>query len=308
MRGIRISAIPPDTAHSAYLTAPIGDAFPSWNLALNLVGSDPFESASKQRITSYIWIAILMTVGIAGLSLLLAAYLRRQIRLTRLKNDLIATVSHELKTPLASMRLLVDTLRDGHYHDAQLVQEYLQLMAKENARLSSLIEEFLTFSRMERNKAKFDRSLLKTNEIVHAAVEAVGDRLQAPGCQLKLELARDLPNIVGDRDALVSVLVNLLDNALKYSGDEKKIELRGFASDGNLFLEVQDNGIGFPRSAAKKIFSRFYQVDQTLSRRAGGCGLGLSIVKFIVTAHDGSITAKSQPGKGSTFTLQLPAA
>jgi signal transduction histidine kinase len=88
----------------------------------------------------------------------------------------------------------------------------------------------------------------------------------------------------------------------------KKIRLRSFASNGHVFLEVQDNGVGFSRSAAKKIFNRFYQVDQTLSRRAGGCGLGLSIVQFIVTAHNGSVIAKSQPGRGSTFTVQLPAA
>jgi signal transduction histidine kinase len=118
-----------------------------------------------------------VTAGIVLLSILIAAYLRRQVRLTRLKNDLIATASHELKTPLASMHLLVDTLRDGHYQDTQLVQEYLHMIAKENARLSNLIEEFLTFSRMERNKAKFNKDVLKTDEIVHAALEAVGDRL-----------------------------------------------------------------------------------------------------------------------------------
>ena len=275
---------------------------------MNLEGPDPFQSASSQRITTYIWIGLLMTAGVVLLALLLAGYLKRQIRLTRLKNDLIANVSHELKTPLASMRLLVDTLRDGHTQDSQLVQEYLELISKENARLSSVIEEFLTFSRMERNKTKFDRSTLKTEDIIKAALELVGERLQAPGCQLNLELETDLPDIVGDRDALVAVLVNLLDNALKYSGDEKRIRLRGFSANGRVCLEVQDNGIGFPRSAAKRIFERFYQVDRTLSRRAGGCGLGLSIVKFIVDAHNGSITAKSQPGNGSTFTVQLPAA
>jgi signal transduction histidine kinase len=306
--GVRLSVLPPGAPGPRFLTTEIGDPFFSWQLALNLEGPDPFKLASSQRITAYIWIGALMTAGIVLLSLLMAGYLRRQMRLTRMKNDLIATVSHELKTPLASMRLLVDTLRDGHYQDSQLVQEYLQMIAKENARLSSLIEEFLTFSRMERNKAQFDRSVLRTDEVVHAALEAVGDRLKAPGCQLELDLAPELPPIIGDRDALVTVLVNLLDNALKYSGDEKKIRLRGFVSNGNICLEVQDNGIGFPRSAAKKIFDRFYQVDRTLSRRAGGCGLGLSIVKFIVGSHNGSVTAKSQLGKGSTFTIQLPAA
>ena len=107
---------------------------------------------------------------------------------------------------------------------------------------------------------------------------------------------------------MTTVLVNLLDNALKYSGSEKEIILRGFTDNGNVCLEVQDNGIGFPPSAAKKIFDRFYQVDRTLSRVAEGCGLGLSIVQFIVTAHNGSVSAKSEPGKGSTFTVQLPVA
>ncbi len=306
--GVRIFVLPPGSAEKPFMTAEIGDIFPSWQLSLNLEGSDPFKSVTGKKFSMYLWTGILMTAGIVVLSILLAGYLRRQMRLTRLKNDLIATVSHELKTPLASMRLLVDTLRDGHYQDTQMVQEYLGMISKENARLSSLIEEFLTFSRMERNKSKFDKSILKTGDIVHAALEAVGDRLQAPGCDLTLELAPQLPDVIGDHDALVTVVVNLLDNAIKYSGDEKKIYLRGYGLNGNVCLEVQDNGIGFPQSEAEKIFDRFYQVDTTLSRQTGGCGLGLSIVKFIVAAHNGSVTAQSQPGKGSTFTVQLPAA
>jgi len=206
------------------------------------------------------------------------------------------------------MRLLVDTLRDGHYQDAQLLQEYLQMIAKENARLSSLIEGFLTFSRMERNKAKFEQEVVHTDEVVRAALEAVGNRLQAPGCRLDLDLAPEMPPVIGDRDALITVFVNLLDNAIKYTGENKEIRIRGSASNGNVCFEVHDNGIGFPRSAAKKIFDRFYQVDRTLSRRTGGCGLGLSIVQFIIAAHNGSVTAISQPGKGSVFTVQLPAA
>lgn len=307
--GVRISVLAPGESFAeALLNKEIREISPDWQLILNLEGPDPFESASDQNVTAYLWIGILMMATIVTLSILMAGYLRRQIRLTRLKNDLIATVSHELKTPLASMRLLVDTLRDGHYEDTQLVKEYLQLISKENARLSSLIEGFLTFSRMERKKTKFNRSPLQPREIVDAALEAVGDRLQAPDCTLELDLATELPPVMGDRDALITVLVNLLDNALKYSGDEKKIRLRGYSSDGNVYLEVQDSGIGFPRSASKKIFDRFYQVDKSLSRSTGGCGLGLSIVDFIISAHNGSVAAKSQPGKGSTFTVQLPAA
>lgn len=305
VQGITISVQSSEAADSSSLQEALGEAFPSWRLVLTLEGPDPFKTESKQKF--YVWIGVLTTTGIAMVSLILAGYLRRQVRLTGLKNDLIATVSHELKTPLSSMRLLVDTLRDGRCHDTRLVQEYLQMISKENARLSSLIEGFLTFSRMERKKAKFEQEVVQTNKIVHEALEAVGNRIQAPNCRLEVDLATDSPPVIGDREALITVVVNLLDNALKYTGDEKEIRLRTFSSDGYVRIEVRDNGIGFTHSAARKIFDRFYQVDRTLSRQAGGCGLGLSIVKFIIAAHKGSVTAKSQVGKGSTFTVQLPA-
>jgi signal transduction histidine kinase len=104
------------------------------------------------------------------------------------------------------------------------------------------------------------------------------------------------------------VLLNLLDNAWKYSGDHKAVKVRAYASDGDVCVEVSDNGLGMSRRVVRRIFDKFYQVDQTLARKAGGCGLGLSIVKFILDAHGGTIDVKSQPGKGSTFTIRLPAA
>jgi signal transduction histidine kinase len=307
VKGIRLKVIPPGTEGSWAQSESI-DLVPSWTLALLLDREDLFQSAARQKTASYAWTGILMTAAIALLAIALTAYLRRQMRLTKLKSDLISTVSHELKTPLASMRLLIDTLRDGHCDDARLVQEYLQMIARENARLSSLIEDFLTFSRMERNKAKFERERLKVDEIIDVAIEAVGNRLQAPGCQFKADLKQPLPAIIGDRNALVTVFVNLLDNSLKYTGENKKICLRGFLSNGSVCIQVEDNGIGFPQNASKKIFERFYQVDRTLSRRTGGCGLGLSIVQFILSAHNGSIAAESRPEKGSMFTVLIPAA
>jgi signal transduction histidine kinase len=307
---IRFTLLPPEKAPSGivpFLSTSLANELSSWQLILSMEDSDPFDSVSRQKIAVYLWIGVLVTLVLVLLASMLAVYLRRQIRLTRLKNDLIATVSHELKTPLASMRLLVDTLLAGHYRDPQQVIDYLRLIGKENARLSNLIDNFLAFSRMERKKTTFDRSVLHAEEIVNAAMEAMGDRLKAPSCQVKVNLDPELPAINGDRDALVTVVVNLLDNALKYSGEHKQIQLRSFASNGTVSIEVGDNGMGFSRRAAKRIFDRFYQVDRSLSGHAGGCGLGLSIVKFIVTAHGGSVEATSQPGKGSTFTVRLPA-
>ena len=224
------------------------------------------------------------------------------------KNDLLATVSHELKTPLASMRVLVDTLVDADEHDEQRVREYLGLIAKENARLSRLIENFLTFSRMERNKVKFDREEMSAAAIVAATRESVGERFHGPDCRFEVEVPTQLPSVVADRDALVTVLLNLLDNAYKYSKGEKEIHLRAFAENGDVCFAVEDRGIGLSRQSAKRVFERFFQVDQSLARSGSGVGLGLSIVHFIVDAHGGTIDVESEPGAGSTFTVRLPAA
>jgi signal transduction histidine kinase len=275
-------------------------------LALHLEGPDPFAAAADRQITAYLWTGVLVIIVIAILAMLVASYIVHQVRLTGLKNDLIATVTHELKTPLASMRVLADTLLAGNVRNERQAREYVQLMARENERLSHLIDNFLTFSRMERNKRSFDFAEVNVGEIVASAVEAVGDKLRSPGCRLEVEVAPDLPVIVGDRGALVTVLINLLDNAYKYTEDDKHIVVRGYARDESVCLEVQDNGMGLSRRAAKKVFDRFYQVDQSLARRAGGCGLGLSIVKFIVEAHGGAVNVASKPGEGSTFVVRLP--
>ena len=139
-------------------------------------------------------------------------------------------------------------------------------------------------------------------------VYAVREKFQPPGARLEVDLAAGLPKISGDADALTTVLVDLLDNAHKYTGDDKHVILRAHPDGGKVRFEVQDNGVGLSRRAARKVFDRFYQVDQSLSRRAGGCGLGLSIVRFIVAAHGGSVSVSSQPGRGSTFTVSLAAA
>jgi signal transduction histidine kinase len=278
-----------------------------WRVEVYLNGPDPFTAAADQRNAVYLWTGILGIAFIAILAAAMASYLGRQMRLTRLKNDLIATVSHELKTPLASMRVLVDTLREGRCTDDRQASEYFDLIAHENERLSRLIDNFLTFSRMERNKRAFEFTSVDVAGAVRAAVAAVRERFSPPGARLEVDLPADLPQVRADRDAMVTVLLNLLDNAWKYSGDDKSVKVRAFTDGSSVCIEVADNGVGMSRRAMSRIFDKFYQVDQTLARKAGGCGLGLSIVKFILDAHGGSIDVKSLPGKGSTFTIRLPA-
>jgi signal transduction histidine kinase len=228
-----------------------------------------------------------------------------QAEVNRLKNDFIATVTHELKTPLASMRVLVDTLLEGSYNDQRQAVEYLGLISKENKRLTGLIDNFLTFSRMEQNKQAFDMSAVCPADIANDAAEAVRTKLSGGDCKFDVCIAEDIADVYADRDAMVTVLVNLLDNAYKYSGDEKVITLEVFADGDEVCFKITDNGIGISPRISRRIFEKFYQADNTLSRTAEGCGLGLSIVKFIVDAHEASVEVQSTPGKGSVFTVKL---
>lgn len=291
-----------------FVSVPAGRYVPGWRLALYLGGSDPFGAAGKRQAAVYLWGGVLVIFVITVPAVLVARYVGRQIKLTGLRNNLIATVSHELKTPLSSMRVLVDTLLEGHYRNSDQAREYLELMARENVRLSRLIDNFLTFSRMERNKRAFQFEPLSAEAVVNEAIEAVSERFDSGGFKLDVDVKEGLPSVKGDRDALVTVLVNLLDNAYKYSSDDKRVMVRAYGASASVCLEVEDHGVGMTRRAMKRIFDAFYQVDRRLSRRGGGTGLGLSIVRFIVTAHEGTIDVWSEPEKGSRFTVKLPIA
>jgi len=289
-----------------FLSVPMSDTLNGWILNLFLSGPDPFAEAARRQHVLYLWTGAVGILCIFVLALAITLYLARQMRLTRLKNDLIATVSHELKTPLSSMRVLVDTLLEGRCSGAGQEREYLRLIAGENQRLTRLIDNFLNFSRMERNRHAFEFAEVKLDEVVRAAAESVRERFNAPHCRLEVDVPADLPAIIADRDALVTVVLNLLDNAWKYSGEEKEVSIRARAAGGEIILSVQDNGIGLTQRQIRRIFEPFYQVDESLSRRAGGCGLGLSIVRFIVRAHGGQVEVVSEPDQGSAFTVRLP--
>jgi len=306
---VTLTVLPPGKeSDRAFLSLPAGASLPGWRLLLSLNDQRLFDAAAEQRIASYILIGVLVFAAVIVLAALALRLVRRQMAVTQLRNDLVANVTHELKTPLSSMRLLVETLLDSRPLEEQRTREYLQLIAQENLRLSRLIDNFLTFSRMERNKYAFGFKEVPAAEIVKGAATAVRERFNESGCQFNTRVPADLPSVAADPDALVTALVNLLDNAYKYSGDQKQITLTAGAEDGSVFFAVKDNGIGLSPRETKRIFKRFYQVDRRLSRTAGGCGLGLSIVKFIASAHHGSVRVESQPGRGSTFVISIPVA
>lgn len=290
-----------------FVAAILGENFPGWRVELSFGAGDIFEKAASRHVTIYIWTGVLVIVLILLAGGFAAQAVRKQIKLNKLKNDFIATVSHELKTPLASIRLLVDTLLEGNYKDQQQVTDYFQLVSKENERLTRLVDNFLSFSRMERNKQTFAMDWISPANIARTSAEVVKTKFNTGKCDFQLQIADNLSDVFADHDMMATAVVNLLENAYKYSYDNKKIELKVFSEDNFVCFSVKDNGVGLNRRQVRKIFDRFYQADTSLSRRAEGTGLGLSIVKFIVDAHKGTISVDSEPGKGSTFTIRLAA-
>jgi signal transduction histidine kinase len=291
----------------ALLDTPLAGELPGWRLSLFLDDRSLFDTEAARRVRFHLITAGVVIAGMSVLSLFMARGFGRQLRLARLKNDLVATVSHELKTPLTAMRALVDTLLDAERPDEKTTREYLQLLSAENSRLSRLIENFLAFSRLEQNKSAFVFEAVTAQEIVDGAVAAFGERGRASGCALETRVASGLPHFQGDRGALTIALLNLVDNAWKYSGDEKRIVLSADAFEGCIRFTVSDNGIGLSPADMRRVFDPFYQADQRLARTAGGCGLGLGIVRAIVEGHHGEVRVASDPGLGSVFTIDIPA-
>jgi signal transduction histidine kinase len=278
-----------------------------WVVQVYLLDETVVDSLARQQSQVFAWTAGVAVVAIFGIAAAAALTVHQQLTLRELKSTSVATVAHELRTPLASMRMLVDTLREGRYRSPEQLSEYLELIAGENLRLSRLTENFLTLSRLERRAHGFTIAPVEPEEVARAAVQMLEAQLRAPGCEFLLDAPPDLPRVSADRDALLTVLLNLLENALKYTGDEKQIVLRIAADGAHVRFAVEDNGVGLSASERRQIFRPFYQVDQKLSRSQGGCGLGLSIVQEIVSAHRGKLQVDSEPGRGSTFTISLPA-
>ena len=279
-----------------------------WSVQVFLLDAEMLNLEQEQQFRSYLWIVGLVLAAIIGFAVLAVAIVSRQFELRELRSTAVATVAHELRTPLASIRLLVDTLREGRYRGGQQLREYLELIAHENQRLSRLAEAFLTFSRLDRGALKLDLQNVTPRAVVEQALVALRSPLEAPGCAFSLDLPDDLPAIRADRDALATVLTNLLENALKYTGREKRIALRVGTARDRMVFTVEDNGIGIAPRERRAIFRPFHQIDTKLARQREGIGLGLSIVARIVSAHHGRVDVESEPGRGSIFRVAIPLA
>jgi two-component system phosphate regulon sensor histidine kinase PhoR len=229
-------------------------------------------------------------------------------RLERLRQDFVANVSHELKTPLSVIKACAETLIDGAVDDVEYRGPFLDRIAEQSQRLHALILDMLSLARIESGEETYEFQEVRVDQAVLACLERHHARAEARRQQLDAvpPSSDEHVHAWADEEAVGEILDNLVDNAVKYTPQGGRISVRWWQEDGNACLEVQDTGIGIATHDLPRIFERFYRVDKARSRELGGTGLGLSIVKHLVQALQGNIRAASQLGKGTTFTVRLP--
>jgi two-component system phosphate regulon sensor histidine kinase PhoR len=264
-----------------------------------------YGSYARDYVFGVLILALVATT-IAGTAATLAV-LYREAQVARLQTDFVNKVSHDLRTPLTSIRMFVETLQLGRIQDPTRQAEALEIIAEETARLSGLINRLLDWARMESGRRSYELRLEKVAPIVDAALQAFEMQRIGHPVEVTREVAPDLPQVWADPQALTEALLNLLNNAHKYTGAEKRIEVSATRNGTTVVMAVKDNGPGIPAREQKRIFEKFYRGRDHL-QSIEGTGLGLAMVKHIVAAHGGQVAVESEVGKGATFTIVLPAA
>jgi signal transduction histidine kinase len=230
----------------------------------------------------------------------------REVQLAETRSNFVSAVSHELKTPLATIRMFADTLRMGRPSREEAKVEYLDTIVNESERLSRLLNNVLDFSKIERGTKTYRREPQPLSEILRSTVRAMEYPAEQHGFQIHVHMEEGVPPVPVDRDAIEQAILNLLANAMKYSGESRDIDLRLERGDGQAVIEVTDRGIGIEEEERERIFLQFYRIPSTENQLIPGTGLGLTLVRHIVDGHEGGITVDSALGEGSTFAIHLP--
>ena len=297
---------PDDTEELA--TRRLTGPFERWTVAVTA----PPSSTAKTTVVVYLVLILVFYATLITGVVITARLIWKETRLSRLKTDFVSHVSHELRTPLTSIRMFIETLKLGRARSAEEQQECLDLLAKETERLSEMIERVLGYARLRAGRRPFRVEALDVDSVVDEAIAAFrAQTLHDSSAQLVLskQLEPGLPAVSADRDALVEALLNLIGNAYKYTGPDKRIVVFAKRDRKRVVVAVQDNGPGLPPSEQKRIFERFYQAGSgLLSKQTTGSGLGLAITRAIVEGQGGRIHVESEPGKGATFIVALRAA
>jgi signal transduction histidine kinase len=283
-----------------------GLIFQRWSLSNRMRHETEEQWARRFFISNVAIWGLLALMLLGGLTLTVRAA-SRAMRLSEMKSDFVSNVSHELRTPLASIRVFGEFFKLGRVKDNEKVREYGEYIETESRRLTGLINNILDFSKIESGQKAYKFELTDLASIISDTLKTFEVRLKQGDFHIRFESSRvEIPPVRVDADAMTQALVNLLDNAVKYSGESREIVVKLARKDRWATISVIDRGHGIPPAEHEKIFERFHRVGTGLVHEVRGSGLGLAIVKHIVDAHRGKVTVESDLGRGSVFTIHLP--
>ena len=285
----------------------LDDVFRGLALGIKFQGTTAGAIGRRWVMQSFLILGVLSLLMIGGLVLTYRS-VSKEVALAHLKSDFVSNVSHELRTPLALIRLYAETLELGRITTQEKKEDYYRIIRKESERLTALINNILDFSRIEAGRKEYDFRETDIAELVRNTLDAYRYQIEQQGFAFEQSIDPTIPAVRVDREAIARALVNLVNNALKYSANEKFLGVKLYRVDGLLKLEVVDRGIGITRREQSKIFEKFYRTGDPLVHNTKGSGLGLSLVRHITRAHGGEVEVESTPGKGSKFILSLPLA
>jgi len=291
---------------TGYLSFPFPENLPNWKLMLseNNLGfiAIIFKAGSGIYLLIFILIVLFMVLGFVFIMYTLNV----ELRLNKLKSEFISNVSHELKSPLTSIRMMTEMLHHNRVETEERKSAYYTAMLEESQHLSHLIDNILDFSRMDDDRKKYDFNVVNLDELLVKFIESTREMLPVPGFDIRYSRAERVPVVKADKNAILQVFYNLVDNAIKFSGTSRQIDISLFPGDDELVFCVKDYGIGISGKDHEKIFDRFYRGDEPQRMGIRGSGIGLTIVKQIIEAHNGTIAIESEVGKGSRVTVRLP--
>jgi signal transduction histidine kinase len=286
-------------------TVPMVGPFAGYQVRIAPTSSSPIAVTSRLVVVEVVLI-VLLTLVMLGATFIGIRYIMRQIELVNAKTSFVSNVTHELKTPVAVIKVAAETIELGRFRTDAERDKYLRTIIRETDRLAQLVDNILDLSRLEAGQHRLHRVPLEVRDIVQGAVESIRLRLEDAGFRLDVSIPQGLPKVRVDGRAIQHCLLNLLDNAVKYSRERKEVRVSVGTRGTFVTLSVADRGVGIPPEDQERIFDKFARVDSGLVHDVKGTGLGLALVEMLVRAHHGHVEVVSTPGEGSTFTILLP--
>lgn len=278
-----------------------------WRIQVWPRNPEAIQTDVRQRQNLFLSILVFVLVLLIFGSYITVRIVRRELEISRMRADFVSMVSHEFRSPLTGIRHLGEMLLDDQTINRTKQHRYFKMIVQESIRLTRLVENILDFSRMEEGRKEYRFEKLNTSRWLIKIIDDFEAEISAEGVTVETDIPDELPLISADREALGSAVHNLLDNAVKYSPQEKVVWISVKALAGAVRISVRDKGVGISEHDRKHIFDRFYRADGEISKRIKGAGLGLSLVRHIIAAHGGKLECESKVGEGSTFYIRLPA-